>query len=228
MLTLLSLSGAFTLGLTASSPPQHKLWEPCLRTHIPLCFMWPQAAHYPVSTLEPRCGLASFFLSSSQALGSLGIEPPSACSVLAYHLLPSSHPIQHSHTCMTSKASAGTRATDLEGHLINSLFLIGSLQILLGMFRAFFFPVHLQPPCLPSYWFPSPMYPSAVPQGPMAHSRFLSTCPQTEMLLPSFVPWKSLQPPVCMVSVNTGCEPHLLLASRPEVDWVCGGFSRET
>lgn len=161
MLTLLSLSGAFTLGLTASSPPQHKLWEPCLLTHIPLCFMWPQAAHYPVPTLEPRCGLASFFLSSSQALGSLGIEPSSACSVLAYHLLPSSHPIHHSHTCVTSKASAGTRATDLEGHLINSLFLIGSLQILLGVFRAFFFPMHLQPPPPP----PILVSLSHVPQG---------------------------------------------------------------
>lgn len=130
--------------------------------------MWSQAAHNPVYSLDPGYGLASFFLGSSQVLGSFRIESsgvcsdtisPCACSDLAYHLLPSSPPIPHSHTCMPSKASAGTTATVLEGLLISFLFLIGSLQMLLGVFRAFFFPAHLHPlTCC----FSSPMYPRSL------------------------------------------------------------------
>lgn len=119
--------------------------------------MWPQAAHYPVSSLEPGYGLVSLFLGSSQVLGSLGTEPSSACSDLAYHLLPSSHPIPHSHTQMPSKASAGAVATHCPARPPHKLPAPHRLTPdTNGSVRGLFLSSLSS---LPPYWFPSPMYP---------------------------------------------------------------------
>lgn len=78
MLTPLNLNGVLTLeGHTASSPPQHKPWEPWPLDHLLLCFMGPPAAHYPVFSLEPGYSLASLFLGSSLVLGHFGTEASS-------------------------------------------------------------------------------------------------------------------------------------------------------
>lgn len=82
---------------------------------LEVCLCLPSGCSLPSLQFGIRYGLISFFLGSSQVLGSVGAEasctfpapslPPGAYSDLAYHLLPSCHAMPHALTCVLSKVS---------------------------------------------------------------------------------------------------------------------------